>query len=248
MTHLVARPPLRRHVRHYLEMLAAMVVGMLVAAHLWEPDRVDLAAAWTATGMAVGTAVWTWHRGHPGAAIAEMAAAAYAPYLLLLVPWWAGLLPGEAVLVGGHLLMLPAMAVPLLRHPGGHEPRTTGWPSRWPTALALLCTVDNLVRPVPLAPWTILVLPLGYLLIGALRGTLRPVLRVQLAALACYLLLVAAAHVWGPLVVGLGWLAHGAWDRWHHRRDAVVPRPYAEWCGVVDVVIGVSVVAYVLAG
>ena len=238
-------PPTRtHHVRHYLEMLAAMAVGMIALGHFWSPARVDLAAAWMATTMAIGMAVWMWHRGHSGAAIAEMTAAMYAPFLLLLIPWWAGLIPGEAVLIGGHLLMLPAMVVPLLRHPEHGPPRTTGWLSRWPTALALVCTVDNMVNPRAVSPWTMLVLPVGYLVIGAFRRTLRPLLRLELAGLGGYLLLIAAALVWGPFVVGIGWLAHAGWDWWHHRRDAVVPRFYAEWCGVVDVVIGVSVLVF----
>jgi hypothetical protein len=28
---------------------------------------------------------------------------------------------------------------------------------------------------------------------------------------------------------------------WHHRVNAVVPRPYAECCGVVDTVVGLTV-------
>ena len=225
-----------------------MTVGMLVLGQFWTPARVDLAALWMATTMSMGMAVWMWHRGHSGAAIGEMTAAMYAPFLLLLIPWWAGLIPGAAVLIGGHLLMLPAMVVPLLRHPSHHEPRTTGWLSRWPTLLALLCTVDLLIHPGALSPWTMLVLPLGYLVIGAARRRLRPLLRLELAGLAAYLLLILAAVVAGPqlssILVGAGWLGHAGWDRWHHLRDAVVPRSYAEWCGVVDAVVGVSVIAF----
>jgi hypothetical protein len=93
-----------------------------------------------------------------------------------------------------------------------------------------------------------LVLPLGYLVIGAARRRLRPLLRLELAGLAAYLLLILAAVVAGPqlssILVGAGWLGHAGWDRWHHLRDAVVPRSYAEWCGVVDAVVGVSVIAF----
>ncbi len=264
MTSTVVRPRRRLLVRHLAEMLAAMLVGMLVLGPLWRlppplADRPDVAAFVMATDMAVAMAVWMWHRGHTGAAIGEMTAAMYVPFLVLLAPWWAGLVPGGLVLAGGHLLMLPAMAW-AVRHRRGEYTADhpvvsrTGWLQRWPTVLALLCTVDNMIDPRPLSPWTMLVLPVGYLVIGGLRGTLRPrrVLLVNLAALGAYALLAVAAGTATPqvglLLVGAGWLAHGGWDRWHHRRAAVVPRPYAEWCGVLDTVVGLSVLAVAVAG
>jgi hypothetical protein len=39
---------------------------------------------------------------------------------------------------------------------------------------------------------------------------------------------VAPAHPAGPM-------AHGVCDLVHCRLDRVVPRPWAEWCGVVDI-------------
>jgi hypothetical protein len=247
--------------RHAAEMAAAMVIGMLVLGPLWPlpgtvAARADVAALVMATDMSVAMAVWMWHRGHTAVAVGEMTAAMYAPFLVLLLPWWAGLVPGEVVLIGGHLMMLPAMVLAMLHrigeYTGAHAPRT-GLLSRWPTALALLCTVDNMLHPRPVAAWSLLVLPVGYLLIGAVRRTLRPrrVLLVQLAGLGAYGALALAATVAAPraglVLIGAGWLAHAAWDRWHHRREAVVPRPYAEWCGVVDTVIGVSVLAVALS-
>jgi hypothetical protein len=154
--------------------------------------------------------------------------------------------------------MLPAMAL-AMRHradeyAGGHvhEPRT-GLPARWPTALALLITVDMLVEPAALPPWKLLVLAFAYLTIGAVRGTLRPraVLIRQVAAMAVYLGLLLAAVLARPVLsvwlVGLGWLAHAGWDYWHFRKNEVVPRAFAEWCGTVDAVIGVSVLGYAAA-
>jgi hypothetical protein len=263
MTSTAVRPR-RLLVRHLAEMLAAMLVGMLVLGPLWRlpqplADRPDVAAFLMATDMAVAMAVWMWHRGHGGAAIGEMTAAMYAPFGVLLVPWWTGLAPGGAVLLGGHLLMLPAMAWAVRRRIGeytGEHPAAprTGPLQRWPTLLALLCTVDNITDPRPLSPWIMLVLPAGYLVVGGLRRSLRPrrVLLVHLAALGAYVLLAVTAATAAPRVglvlVGAGWLAHGAWDLWHYRRAAVVPRPYAEWCGVLDLVIGLSVLAVAVAG
>jgi hypothetical protein len=212
-----------------------------------------------ATGMVVTMSVWMWHRGHGAAAIAEMAAAMYMPYLVLLVPWWLGLVGSGAVMMGGHLLMLPAMVLAMWHRAAeytAHRPHPTRsgpWAAvlnRWPTAFALLVTVDNLVDPRPLPAWAMLVLPLGYLVIGTVRRTLRPrrVLITQLAGLAAYLLLVLAATVTSGdtslYLIGAGWLAHAGWDAWHHRQDAVVPRGFAEWCIVVDAVVGLSVLAF----
>lgn len=247
-------------VRHLVEMLAAMVIGMLVLGPLWRlpadfAARADVSALVMATDMAVAMAVWMWHRGHTTVAVVEMTAAMYASLLVPLIPWWAGALPGDAALLGGHLLMLPAMVTAMLRrsgeYTGVHAPRS-GLLSRWPTALALLMTVDHLTAVRPVSPWTLLVLPAGYLFIGAVRGTLRPpgVLAAQLAGLGGYGGLVLAAILAPPLslyLIGGGWLAHAGWDWWHHRRDAVVPRPFAEFCGVLDAVIGLSVIAYAVA-
>jgi hypothetical protein len=268
MTSLTANPPslfTRPFLRHLGEMIVAMLLGPLLIGPLWPyvvPDdvlaRADVAAAAMATGMVVTMSLWMWHRGHGPAAVAEMAAAMYVPYLVLLVPWWLGLVPSEAVTMGGHVLMLPAMVFAMWHRAAEytthrpHPTRSGPWAAvlnRWPTVFALLVTVDNLVDPRPVPAWAMLVLPLGYLVIGTARGTLRPrrVLVTQLAALAAYLVLVLAATVTSGdarlYLIGAGWLAHAGWDAWHHRRDAVVPRGYAEWCAVVDAVIGLSVLA-----
>ncbi len=251
--------------RHLGEMVLAMVAGMLGFAPLWglalSPGvlaRPDVAAAVMATNMTAGMAVWMLHRGHGRAAVAEMGAAMYAPLLLLLPPWWAGLLPGTAVQHGGHLLMLPAMLLAMLHRrseyddPHRTRPVPHGVAARWPALLGLLVTVDNWVHPVVPSPWLLLVLPGGYLVIGAARGTLRPfrVAARQLGQLGAYAALAAAAlAVEGDLagyLVGAGWLAHAGWDAWHHRRAEVVPRGYAEWCGVVDLVLGVTIIAATL--
>jgi hypothetical protein len=41
-------------------------------------------------------------------------------------------------------------------------------------------------------------------------------------------------------VAGLGWLCHGAWDAYHFRLNKVVNRPWSEYCGVIDLAVGTS--------
>ena len=115
--------PVRHFVRHYVEMLVAMVVGMVVLDRLEGlvlPDlmsRADVGALVMATNMAVGMGAWMRFRGHSRRGIAEMAAAMYLPFLVLLVPWWAGAVAGDAVMLWGHVLMLLSMAMAMVLHP-----------------------------------------------------------------------------------------------------------------------------------
>jgi hypothetical protein len=104
-------------VRHYLEMVVAMVAGMVVLGPLealvWPglADRADVHAMVMATNMAVGMAAWMRFRRHSWPAIAEMSAAMYVPFAVLLVPYWAGAVSGSFLFTAGHVLMLPAMAL-----------------------------------------------------------------------------------------------------------------------------------------
>ncbi|GAA4919185.1 hypothetical protein LX16_4394 [Stackebrandtia albiflava] len=43
-------------------------------------------------------------------------------------------------------------------------------------------------------------------------------------------------------LIAAGWFLHAFWDLAHLRRGAPVARSYAEWCAVVDLLIGVGVV------
>ena len=114
----------RHVVRHYLEMVVAMVVamvvGMVVLGPVWTfvwPDMSAHAAAGAlvmATDMSIGMGAWMRFRGHSWSAIAEMSAAMYLPFLVLLVPPWAGEITGGSLLTAGHLLMLPAMALAMV--------------------------------------------------------------------------------------------------------------------------------------
>lgn len=46
----------------------------------------------------------------------------------------------------------------------------------------------------------------------------------------------------GRYLVAAGWFFHGVWDFVHLKLDKVVARSFAEWCGVVDILIAVQLV------
>ncbi|MEU7611352.1 hypothetical protein [Micromonospora sp. NPDC049204] len=256
---------------HLVEMALAMVGGMLLLGPLWDAagillgltgtlGRPDVAALVMATNMTVGMTVWMRYRAHHWRGVVEMAAAMYVPFLLVLVPFWTGRLDGDALMLGGHLLMVPAMVLVAVRH--RHEtpvavrrhPAVTALAHRWPAGLALLLTVELWVDPRMLSPWTMLVLPGGYLLIGLVRRTLHGpgVLATQLVGLVVWVGLTLTAVTVGDQVaawlVALGWLVHAGWDLVHHRTGRVVPRGYAEWCGVLDVTLGGIMIVAILTG
>jgi flagellar biosynthetic protein FliP len=110
----------RHVVRHFLEMVVAMVVGMVVLGPVWSlvwpglSAHVAADALVMATDMAIGMGAWMRFRGHSWRAITEMSAAMYLPFLVLLVPLWAGAITGGTLLTAGHVLMLPAMALAMV--------------------------------------------------------------------------------------------------------------------------------------
>src|SRR3954452_17192424 len=83
-------------VRHYLEMVVAMLVGMVALSPVWSLVWPGWTAVFEvhlllmATNMAIGMAAWMAFRRHSRIAIAEMSAVMYAPFLVLLVPYWVG--------------------------------------------------------------------------------------------------------------------------------------------------------------
>jgi hypothetical protein len=103
---------------HYLQMLAAMLLGMVVLGMLWpHVPGVEAMALVMATNMTVGMSAWMLLRRHSWVAAAQMAAAMYVPFLVLFPPLWAGWLTGGGVLLVGHVLMLPAMVAAMLLRP-----------------------------------------------------------------------------------------------------------------------------------
>ena len=119
------RNTVRHLVRHYLEMVAAMIIGMVVLGPLWSLglnalgapallDRPELNALVMATNMTVAMSGWMRYRRHRWAATAEMAAAMFVPFIVLFIPLWLGLLSSGGLIILGHVLMLIGMAAAML--------------------------------------------------------------------------------------------------------------------------------------
>jgi hypothetical protein len=115
-----------RLLRHYLEMVAAMLVGMVVLGAALRgvlglaglqfpaqyPELVALEMAFT---MSAGMVAWMRHRSHGWASTLEMAGAMFAPAVVLVPLLWLGVIAGGALLVLEHLAMFPLMYLVMLR-------------------------------------------------------------------------------------------------------------------------------------
>jgi hypothetical protein len=124
------RPSAKKFALHFAEMVVAMAVGMVVLHPVWMlvldavggaglMDNPYAGALIMATNMTVAMSAWMKFRGHRWRPIAEMGAAMYVPFLVLFVPLALELIGTGALMLWGHLLMLPAMAVAMLLRP--HE-------------------------------------------------------------------------------------------------------------------------------
>ncbi|MFC7549285.1 hypothetical protein [Plantactinospora sp. GCM10030261] len=113
--------PTLRFLWHLGEMVIAMLAGMLLLGPVWTgvwPALDRFPAVHTlvmATDMSLGMAAWMRVRRHGWWPIAEMCAAMYAPFLVLLIPYAVGVLDSGGLMMLGHLLMVPAMLLVMLR-------------------------------------------------------------------------------------------------------------------------------------
>ena len=119
----------RHFIRHYIEMLVAMVLGMVVlgvplvgALGAIGISRAELQAeapALVLLGMAVTMTLpmvaWMRHRGHGWAASNEMAASMFIPTFAVIGLLGAGVMTDfGALMTVEHVAMLPAMLVAML--------------------------------------------------------------------------------------------------------------------------------------
>jgi hypothetical protein len=139
------------------------------------------------------------------------------------------------------LLLLPLLylVVAKLRRP------QASWP-----VLAILITPFIALRALDvIAPSAVAAaVALSVLIWGAVDGQLhRPgAFRVQALGMVGFGALALAGLIVDPdlgrYLVATGWFLHGVWDFVHLKLDKVVARSYAEWCGVIDVLIAVELV------
>jgi len=134
-----------RFLWHYIEMVIAMSLGMLLLGLVWnavlpEVTRVDLDTLIMVADMSIGMAVWMRVRRHGWPSIAEMSLAMAVPFLILLVPYWLGVLPGDLVMSVGHVLMFVAMALAMLRRREEytHHPHRLGIRPIWVRRAAIV--------------------------------------------------------------------------------------------------------------
>ena len=156
----------------------------------------------------------------------------------LLAVACSGLMWGVDTVTGAHLLVLLPLLYVVVAAIG--RPLLV-----WPALLAgsLLVVVLNAQDRVDAAT-ALIVIAAAVGGAGLLRRVGRAEATIQLAGLLVFGgVAVLALHA-GPdlarALVAAGWLGHGLWDLVHLRRRAVVPSAYAEWCGVLDVLVGVS--------
>jgi flagellar biosynthetic protein FliP len=132
------RGPVWNFVQHLLEMTIAMFVGMFVLG--MPAEMLFDGLGWTvmnestvpstlvmATTMSIGMAAWMRFRGCGWPAILEMSLAMFVPFVAMYPFYWTGLVSDMAVMMVGHILMVPAMVVAMLfrldEYTHGHKSR-----------------------------------------------------------------------------------------------------------------------------
>ena len=93
----------------------------------------------------------------------------------------------------------------------------------------------------------LLVAALVFVVVGAVRGQLRSPggFTLQAAGMLGFgTTAVVALYVapdLGAYFVASALLGHAAWDAYHYLRDRMVARSYAEYCGVLDLLVGAAI-------
>jgi hypothetical protein len=134
-------PSTKHFVRHYVEMVVAMFLGMAVlgipagwamsAVGMNWTELTDDAPALMFLGMATTMTVpmvgWMLYRGHGWRANTEMSASMFVPTFAVIALLWAGLLTDIGVLMTiEHVAMLLAMAGVMLLRPAEYAHGTHG--------------------------------------------------------------------------------------------------------------------------
>lgn len=147
----------------------------------------------------------------------------------------------ETVALANVLLLLPLVYLMVAK--AGRRKAT------WPVLL-LLTGVYVLLRALDVVAPSIVFTgtALAVLVWGALDGEFRDsrVFRIQALGMLAFGALALTALLVDPVLgrhlVAAGWFLHGIWDFAHLRKDAVVSRSYAKWCGTLDLLVAVQLV------
>ena len=125
---------------------------------------------------------------------------------------------------------------------------------RWSAWVVLLAGVAVLVvipSTSEVVPSMIFVVAaLAFLVVGVARGQLRKPggLALQtVGVLAFGSTVLVALYVdpeLGGYLVAFALIGHAGWDAYHYLRNRVVARSYAEWCAVVDLLLGVAILLF----
>jgi hypothetical protein len=117
----------KHFIRHYVEMVIAMFLGMAIIGTGWHEltnDAPGLMFLGMATTMTVPMVGWMLYRGHRWRANAEMSASMFVPTFAVIGVLWAGLLTDIGVLmIIEHVAMLTAMAGVMLMRPAEYTHR-----------------------------------------------------------------------------------------------------------------------------
>jgi hypothetical protein len=111
--------------------------------------------------------------------------------------------------------------------------------------VAVLTVVPSTSQVVPSVGF--LVAALVFLVVGGARGQWRspgglPLQTVGMLVFGAGMLVALYVEpVLGGMLVAIGLLGHAAWDAVHYLRDRVVTRSYAEFCAVLDLLVGGAV-------
>ena len=110
--------------------------------------------------------------------------------------------------------------------------------------LAVLTVIPSASEVVPSVGF--LVVALVFLVLGVARGLWRRPsgLPLQTAGMLAFgstvlVALYVEPNLGGELVA-FALIGHAAWDAYHYLRDRVVARSYAEFCGVLDLLVGAA--------
>lgn len=119
--------PLGHFVRHFVEMCAVMCIGLgvldltffgIMGMIGYSDPLVELPEVSTlviALNMAVPMVAWMRFRHHEWAPIWEMSGAMFVEAIVLISVFWLGLVPaGRSLFSLQHVLMMPAMLIPML--------------------------------------------------------------------------------------------------------------------------------------